>query len=578
MKIRLLNDNYKDQYILNLLLGRGIDNFDDFMHPTEAFLESPEKLDHIHAAAQRYIFAMEHKENVFLIADSDVDGMTSAAILYNYTKRIWPDNDIDWVYHEHKEHGLSDQIDYLENCDTNYTLVMTPDSGTNDVECHQRLAAIGADIIILDHHEYEGKGIGRNVYCVNNQISPNYENKALSGAGVTWQFCREIDSILGTNQADSLIDLVALGCCADVMSPLTYENRYIFTYGFSHIRNDFFQTLIEKQAFSMKGKINYTTVAFYIAPLLNACVRTGTMEEKQHMYEAFIHPHRLIETKKRGHKPGEMEELCIESARELTNIKARQKKMIDQYESILKYRVESEGLNENKIILIKLEDHDDFSPELNGLIAMKLAAAYKKPVLIGRDNPIEGVTKGSLRNCEGSPIVSLKDFVATYSNTTFVAGHAQASGWGIKTSCLDDFINWANAELANVDFGESYIDVNFERPWYADDLPQLIAAIAECNDIWGGDLKTPKVYIHDLYLKPSDIQVMGKSQDTIKFECNSVECIKFFAKDFIQDLQKNVPCRINFVGEASVNEWMGSTTYQIIISDYELIKDNIYQF
>ena len=40
----------------------------------------------------------------------------------------------------------------------------------------------------------------------------------LSGAGVTWQFCRYIDKLLNINNAEKYRDLVALGLDADMMS------------------------------------------------------------------------------------------------------------------------------------------------------------------------------------------------------------------------------------------------------------------------------------------------------------------------------------------------------------------------
>jgi single-stranded-DNA-specific exonuclease len=54
----------------------------------------------------------------------------------------------------------------------------------------------------------------------------------LSGVGVTWQFCRYIDSILDTEYANDFLDLVALGNCGDMMSLKSFETRYLITEGF----------------------------------------------------------------------------------------------------------------------------------------------------------------------------------------------------------------------------------------------------------------------------------------------------------------------------------------------------------
>ena len=107
-----------------------------------------------------------------------------------------------------------------------------------------------------------------SAFVVNNQISPNYKNKELTGAGVTYQFCRYLDQINGTNYVEDLIDLAALGICGDMGSVLELENRYFMKTGFNNIKNKFFKALVEKQDYSMGSVVNPTTVAFYIVPLI----------------------------------------------------------------------------------------------------------------------------------------------------------------------------------------------------------------------------------------------------------------------------------------------------------------------
>ena len=70
---------------------------------------------------------------------------------------------------------------------------------------------------------------------------------------------------------------------------------------------------------------------------------------------------------------------------------------------------------------------------------------------------------------------------------------------------------------------------------------------------------------------------MGKNKDTVKFEKNGVEYIKFFAKDLIEELNEYPEMKINLVGEAQVNEWGGNTTPQIAIKDLEIF-DATYEF
>jgi len=106
----------------------------------------------------------------------------------------------------------------------------------------------------------------------------DYPNKEFSGAGVVWQFCRYLDKLLKVSNADNYLDLVALGNCADMMSMTSIETKHIINKGFQNLTNPFFASLAKKNEYSMKNKVNHMSVAFYIAPYVNAICRSGTIE------------------------------------------------------------------------------------------------------------------------------------------------------------------------------------------------------------------------------------------------------------------------------------------------------------
>lgn len=194
--------------------------------------------------------------------------------LYDFFPQ-WVEKSVTYILHEGKQHGLADHFEKIEN---RYKLIITPDAGSNDaIEC-TKLYNEGAKIIVLDHHLCDINN--PNAIVINNQLS-NYKNKNFSGAGIVWQFCRYLDKLLKTDNADNYLDLVALGNCADMMSLTSLETRHIINKGFKNVKNPFFYSLSQKNEFSMKGKINYMSVAFYIAPYVNAICRSGTIEEKK---------------------------------------------------------------------------------------------------------------------------------------------------------------------------------------------------------------------------------------------------------------------------------------------------------
>jgi single-stranded DNA-specific DHH superfamily exonuclease len=85
------------------------------------------------------------------VIDSDLDGITSAAILYKFLQKFYPEIECTYSLHTGKQHGLSPDIKIDE--DTN--LVITPDAGVNDVGQCKALCEKGIDVICLDHHIIE---------------------------------------------------------------------------------------------------------------------------------------------------------------------------------------------------------------------------------------------------------------------------------------------------------------------------------------------------------------------------------------------------------------------------------------
>src|SRR5699024_736353 len=105
----------------------------------------------------------------------------------------------------------------------------------------------------------------------------DYPNKQLSGVGVVWQFCRYIDSLMGKDNADSYLDLVALGNTADMMSLTSLETKHLINKGFEpdNIHNPFIYSIWQKNQFKLGSHITSWGAAFYIAPFVNAMVRSG---------------------------------------------------------------------------------------------------------------------------------------------------------------------------------------------------------------------------------------------------------------------------------------------------------------
>jgi single-stranded-DNA-specific exonuclease len=437
--------------------------------------------------------------------------------------------------------------------------------------------------LILDHHLTDEK-LSYNAIVVNNQLSPNYENKELTGAGVVYQFCRYVDSLYRRNWADDYLDLAAWGIIGDMGSVLDMENRYIIYEGLSkeHIKNDFLKCLLNKQAYSITGKMGATwddivekanpiSVAFYIVPLVNAMIRVGTMPEKERLFMAFIDGSQMVPCNKRGAK-GTMERVDIESTRECVNAKSKQDKTKLEVVERLEAKIFKHDLLENKVLFVRLEDTDRFPSELNGLIAMQLAAKYKKPTIVARLND-QGFDRGSARGMNQSELKDFREFLLGSGMFEYAQGHANAFGISIPDDKLHDFHTYANEALADIDFGENVYDVNFVRGADSNDLCDLVIDLGSQNGIWGQGNPEPVVCVENILCSPRNVRIMGSNQDTLKIEYNGMSYLKFRAKDLIEKINKypaDAQLSITIVGRCNLNEWGGRVSPQLFIDDCEI--------
>lgn len=583
MKYKLRENFSKDPEtaLEEILKNRGVKDIENFMYPTAQCELNAYDLDNIKSAADMLLTHLRKDSNILFIVDCDQDGVSSSAILWLYIKRIFPQARLSFTMHEHKQHGLDDKIDWIEQQDFNLAIV--PDAGSYDIEEHQRLNSLGIDCIVLDHHDqlYDENGnpitsAASRTIVVNNQLSAKYTNKTLCGAGVVYKFCEVLDDILGIHQAQEFLDLAALGEIADVMDRTNIETNYIITEGLQCIENKGFRTLIEAQAFSLKEKaiwpyknLNAIDIAFYIAPLINALMRVGTMQEKETMFYCFIEPDRIVPSTKRGAKPGETETAAEQTARVGKNAKARQDKIKEKALDIIDFKIQKNALDENNIIIVEINPDDDIPQEITGLIAMAIVSKYNKPCLIVRRND-DDLLQGSARNNGNfSALPSLKQYEEDSGFFEYVAGHDNAHGLGIKASKVDGFIKYMNETLPKDAFENCYlVDYILDA---REDNQELMFTLAKHPEYFGNHIDEIKIVIEHISL--GNIMKMGANKDSIKINYNGIDYVRFKDLDFIFDIDNNRLDELVVYGRININNYQGRCSLQVFIDDYELRND-----
>lgn len=586
--IRKTSKEITNNFLQELLLDRGIiSNSKDFQYnyfnPTERNEHDPLLMDNMEEGYQLLMKHLLSGNKIYICVDPDVDGFTSAAVLYNYLKEVLAssyDFTIDYHVPDGKEHGLQTLMPIFTNKKI-ADLIILPDSSSNDFEEHRILKDMGYDILVFDHHE--ASGYSEDAIVINNQLSKNYPNKSLSGVGVVYKFLEYFENKQFQKQgffdtySKKYLDLVALGQISDMMSQQTLENRYICDYGLKNINNAFFKELVDKQSFSLgDGPLTQIGVAFYITPLINALIRVGSELEKERLFEAFINPDKIVPSTKRGEK-GKMETIVTQCVRNCTNAKARQNREKDKALEILDIQIMENCLDENKIIILNA-DELDVSNTLTGLIAMGVSAKYKKPVILGRISP-DGYLKGSARGRNESELKDFKKFLQDSGFMTLAEGHANAFGVGLRKSNIEKLTEYANKELANINFNEGFYEADFIVKGNCSFIKEMITDLDRGRELYGQQCDEPLIVVEDITIEPSSCQIIGRNNDTIKFSFNGVTYIKFHAKDLINEILKyDNKISVTAAGKANMNYWGGRAVPQILLEEIEIKESSKYDF
>ena len=593
MRYQLINKpNQNFSTIQQILYNRGIaeDEILHYVNLSDQDINSPLSLGetNLKNGLMAIINTVRENADALVIVDCDCDGYTSAALLINYLYKIFPTwvvNHLDWYMHDSKQHGLSDCIDFV--LARNPMLVICPDSSSNDYSYHKILTDKNIQVLVLDHHLADH--ISENAIIINNQLS-DYPNKELSGVGVVWQFCRYIDNQLDIKLADGFLDLVALGNCGDMMSLRSFETRYLITKGFKkqNIKNPFIDYMIDKNSFPL-SKADYVSsdpnmrctsmgAAFFIVPFINAVTRSGTIEQKNLLFNSMLKHKAFTEviSNKRGHKLGQKEKLILQAIRTVTNVKNRQTRAEDAGLAMLEKMIETNHMLDHKILLFLLEPNK-IDSEIRGLIANKFMAKYQRPCcLLTKTNRNDKATyEGSMRGYTKTGINSFKEVLEQCPGVLYVQGHDNAAGLGIEADHISDFLYKIDQLLEDVSVEPIYrIDYNFNEK---ENNNQRILDIADMNDYWGQDIDRAYVNIN---FKVTDSNFKVMKSNTLKFNLpNGLSIIKFNGtEEEITKFTTTGYLEVNAICKCNKNQWNGCVYPQLIMQDFEIVDSAKYFF
>ena len=588
MKFELINQiNNNFQPIEQILFNRGIkpQDMSHYLYPTQKDILDYNLLgiNNLRRAARSLIQIISNNKACIIIVDCDCDGYTASAILINYLHKLfpaWVENNLSWYMHESKQHGLKDCLDYI--LQKEFDLVICPDASSNDYDEHYQLRKRDINCIVLDHHNAEY--VDQEAIIINNQLS-DYSNKDLSGAGIVYQFCRYIDTLLNVSQANNFLDLVALGNTADMMSLTSIETKYLINEGLlnKNIKNPFMYYMVQKNDYSLKysekGYLTSIGVAFYIAPFVNAITRSGTLQEKKLIFKSMLEfqAFKKLPSTKRGHAAGDQETVVEQAVRVVTNVKTRQGKAQDLGMQKLQRMIETQNLLQHKVLLFLIQP-GEIDRNIAGLCANKIMAKYQRPTCVltkyvdikedteslpwepVSDTAQEIVTyQGSARGYEKGGINDFRNICLMTNTVEYAEGHANAFGLSIVQDQIPNFIQQTDILLK---------DLSNEPIYYCDYIwesveikPYIIEELARWDTLWGKDVDEPLIGLNNVKILPEQVNIYRTRGNTIRINLGDLNLIKFFASEEQCEQLENINgwIIINIIGRADINKWQDNS-------------------
>src|SRR5210317_173283 len=214
------------------------------------------------------------KNKILVIGDYDVDGCVSTSLLINFLKKI--NIKADYFIPNRMKNGYGvnlNLIEYLEQKFKPY-LVFMLDCGSNSSEPIKYLKKKKIECLVIDHHNIN-KPYPEATCIINPKKECIYSiYDYYCSAHLTFLF---LDVFIKKNSLkinlDDLQIYVALATIADVM-PLRKNNRFFLQQTVKNFNLN--NNLVLKKIFQIKKikkKLNYSDLAFLIAPMFNSAGR-----------------------------------------------------------------------------------------------------------------------------------------------------------------------------------------------------------------------------------------------------------------------------------------------------------------
>ncbi len=477
-------------------------------------IPAPQLLKNCTMAVGRIVTAIKKGENIGLLTDYDVDGLTANAVAQKaFADYFQVDDSLihSFVGNRLQDgYGLTDQLCQRILANTPcISLLITADCGVSDEKRLARLKEAGIDVVVTDHHLVPGDEFPHSAYTVVNPQQPEcpYPDKAISGCMVCWLVLSAVrtrlveDGIVpvATPTLISLLDYVALSTIADSVSLLSPTNRAVVRYGLLEI-NRLVRHCWQVMEFGSRPVTRLTEedLAFQVGPRINGA---GRMADPQLALDFLL-----------SSSEGSAGQLFAG----LTGANTLRKKIQDQAMD-LAHGLMDRAEPGSGIVLY----HPDFHPGILGIIASKLAESYGVPAVVFAGTPVEGILAGSCRTNGTVHIRKMLDRAAEMeigaSSKSIISfgGHRGAAGIKLHEQGLEVFRENFLAAISSGEVeGEGVTVLETDGGLTAEEISH--ATLDEINHLapFGQHFEHP-VFLNEFTVESA--KFVGKDKDHLQF-------------------------------------------------------------
>ena len=397
-----------------ILRARGADTPEKaklYLKRDSSLLFDPTLLTDMDKAVSRIEVAVAAKQKIAVYGDYDVDGISSACLVYDYLLSRGLESEVYIPDRLDEGYGINKKaIETLHS--RNIDLIITVDCGITAISEVAYAKSLGMDMIITDHHECP-QTLPDAVAVVNpKRPDSQYPFEELAGVGVAFKLVCALEKDPEASLA-RYADLVAVGTVADVM-PLVGENRFLVFAGMEKLKKDplpGFAALLD-EAGASKKPLTAATIGFTLAPRINAAGRLCQTETATGLLRSKSYEEAIIWAKK----------LCELNRR-------RQELETEVWEDAMEALAASEP--KSPIVL----ESSSWHPGVVGIAASRLTEEFRLPTIMICVDELNG--KGSCRSYGEFNL--FEALSACSEHLESFGGHAFAAGLNIRPENIGAF-------------------------------------------------------------------------------------------------------------------------------------------